>query len=123
MEKQLGTHCKRGHEFTPQNTYYRVWKGRRIRVCRACNNERVARYLERRAKEIEGDLLWDYIASGFWDRIVKDPETACWLWQGHLNDGYAKISVGGKWRRVQLDCAREVLRAHPKRHGDPPYLR
>src|SRR5690242_19244746 len=29
------THCKNGHEFTPENTY--VWRGRRS--CRACNRE------------------------------------------------------------------------------------
>ena len=33
------THCKRGHEFTPENTY--VWPGNlRSRACRACMRER-----------------------------------------------------------------------------------
>lgn len=34
------THCKRGHEFTPENTY--VWGGGH-RQCRACNAERERR--------------------------------------------------------------------------------
>jgi hypothetical protein len=31
------THCKRGHEFTKENTYI-YWKGR---MCRTCNRERM----------------------------------------------------------------------------------
>ena len=46
-------------------------------------------------------LLWDYLAPGFWERILNEPETGCWLWQGDLEGGYARIKVGGKWRRVQ----------------------
>lgn len=39
------THCKHGHEFTPENTYLR--DGYR-RQCRACNREQVRRYSERK---------------------------------------------------------------------------
>jgi hypothetical protein len=31
------THCKRGHEFTPENTYVQYNKGRPGRRCRACH--------------------------------------------------------------------------------------
>lgn len=35
------THCKRGHEFTPENTYvYQSPQGRRFRFCRKCANFR-----------------------------------------------------------------------------------
>jgi hypothetical protein len=30
------THCKRGHEFTPENTYLNTSGGRERRVCREC---------------------------------------------------------------------------------------
>ena len=37
------THCLRGHEFTPENTYVLAFKGRRAggfrRICRACHKE------------------------------------------------------------------------------------
>ncbi len=30
------THCKRGHEFTPENTYYRRDSANGLRQCRTC---------------------------------------------------------------------------------------
>lgn len=41
------THCKRGHEFNEENTYYRADNG--LRACRVCQRERQrAKYEERR---------------------------------------------------------------------------
>ena len=51
--------------------------------------------------EKERVTLWEEIADDFWDRILKEPEAGCWLWQGYLDGGYAKVRVGGKWHRVQ----------------------
>ena len=62
---------------------------------------RVRAYLEGKAKGVAGGLLWEEIAVTFWDRILKEPETGCWLWQGDLEGGYATLRVGGKNRRVQ----------------------
>lgn len=36
----LVTHCKHGHEFTPENTY--VWAKRNTRTCRTCNRQHAA---------------------------------------------------------------------------------
>jgi hypothetical protein len=36
------THCKRGHEFTPENTYLYVRNGREERACRQCARDRHA---------------------------------------------------------------------------------
>ncbi len=33
------THCKWGHEFTPENTYYRKKADKKHRRCRACSLE------------------------------------------------------------------------------------
>lgn len=34
------THCKRGHEFTPKNTYTTNNRGIPGRMCKTCSNER-----------------------------------------------------------------------------------
>lgn len=41
------THCLRGHEFTPENTYYRG----NVRNCRSCNRIRNKDYYQRRKEE------------------------------------------------------------------------
>lgn len=44
-ENAQKTHCKRGHEFTPENTYIQMYRGRPRRKCRACHAARQnARY-------------------------------------------------------------------------------
>lgn len=43
-QKARQTHCLRGHEFTPENTY--VWKT--TRICRACRQEYSREYYRRR---------------------------------------------------------------------------
>lgn len=46
MFRTLKTHCKRGHEFTPENSCWRwseYYKSRQ-RTCRACLNARVAKW-------------------------------------------------------------------------------
>lgn len=45
------THCRSGHEFTAENTYY---KSNGQRQCRPCNRESAARYRTRRALRAAG---------------------------------------------------------------------
>lgn len=41
------THCDQGHEYTPENTYWHMRYGYRVRRCRACRREAEARARER----------------------------------------------------------------------------
>lgn len=34
--RQRKTHCVKGHEFTPENTSYKVQRGRPCRICKEC---------------------------------------------------------------------------------------
>lgn len=47
------THCKNGHEFTPENTYR--WGKTNSRSCRACNRVRQAAYA--RSKRVGGERI------------------------------------------------------------------
>lgn len=42
------THCKRGHEFTSENTGAATWSGPHARYCRTCKREQGRRLRERR---------------------------------------------------------------------------
>ena len=44
----LKTHCKNGHEFTPENTYSKPATCTGRRQCRTCNREAVRRYKARK---------------------------------------------------------------------------
>lgn len=45
------THCKNGHEYTPENTQTRIRNGRPARVCRECRLlDKKAQYLKRKAR-------------------------------------------------------------------------
>lgn len=49
------THCKRGHEFTPENTYIRQRGHKKERFCRECSRLRDnERYRRNSAREVEG---------------------------------------------------------------------
>lgn len=42
------THCKRGHEFTPENTRVEVRPTTTVRICRTCSRERDQSYRRRK---------------------------------------------------------------------------
>jgi hypothetical protein len=50
----LVTHCVHGHEYTPENTYWRVGKGR-SRDCRSCIRSRAREYQQRKR---ENGVRW-----------------------------------------------------------------
>lgn len=48
---QKKTHCKRGHEFTPENTIIRTGRSGPGRRCKACRHETLRRYEEKRSRK------------------------------------------------------------------------
>lgn len=44
------THCKRGHAFTPENTYEYLWRGQIKRACKTCKTLLMRKYRSK-AKE------------------------------------------------------------------------
>ena len=45
------THCPKGHQYTPENTYYRFIRAgspRKARVCKTCRAEYIQKYNKRR---------------------------------------------------------------------------
>lgn len=50
-QKAQQTHCKRGHEFTPENTYINHRGGRECRACKRIYNRRQQKKLTQRRRE------------------------------------------------------------------------
>jgi hypothetical protein len=88
--------CKHGHEFSPENTGYRMQRGKRTRVCRACNKQRAGLWYkehpEKKKKRQRRPSLDQLLAL-----IEKEPGSGCWLWRGQLKNGYAELGS----KRVQ----------------------
>jgi len=73
------THCKHGHEYTPENTYVQP-KG--SRACRTCLKESQRRGAQRRRVEMG---LPDPVPLPPWpERYVVD-ENGCWIWTGYVD--------------------------------------
>jgi hypothetical protein len=50
---QAQTHCKRGHEFTPENTHIRLRDGYECRVCKECQRSRGSKWWGSRRTKAE----------------------------------------------------------------------
>lgn len=85
-QRALKSHCKNGHEFTPENT--RLIPGRSGRICLTCLAETNARTRQRMGVGITPRPT---LEQRFWSMVEKTD--GCWLWTGALNDaGYGMIS-------------------------------
>ncbi|MER6367372.1 HNH endonuclease signature motif containing protein [Streptomyces mirabilis] len=97
------THCKNGHEFTPDNIYW----ANGYRQCRACKKKRNQESKARRyaaikaANEKKAAQRIVGLPLSFWDGlIVQDTgfKTPCLLYRGSRTDrGYGYITIAGRW--------------------------
>lgn len=44
--------------------------------------------------------MFDEFESRVFSRCETEPNTGCWLWTGHLNDGYGRFRIWGRMRYV-----------------------
>lgn len=86
------THCKWGHEFTPETTYRQ--SGRNRRSCRTCSGK--------------SPLVALTTLERFWSKVDRNGPTPghcpnlgpCWMWTGRPHvSGYAYLNVQGKAKR------------------------
>ena len=86
------THCKRGHEYTPENTKTIIRKyghdGWVLRTCKIC--QKIWAYnkkngLSPKRQDIHTRLL---------SKVKKD-ENGCWVWQAYKQLGYGKFKYEG----------------------------
>lgn len=93
MEIKRKTHCKYGHEFTPENTM--PSKSGRL-GCRACKNQR--------AREKAKGVYIPFERNGgkrFWDSVDKaaglGPQGECWEWTSFVSpSGYGRYTAEAK---------------------------
>lgn len=92
--RDLSTHCKHGHEYTPENTIIRTDGNGRARRCRTCKNESVKqRYWADGHKRVRPERT---TADTLRAMCVRDA-SGCLLWTGFLNAaGYGRTKFEGR---------------------------
>jgi len=92
------THCKRGHEFTPENTYYSP-KRPTVRQCRACSKEQGRElYRRRHAPQLVGQEV--------------GPKTHCKNGHEFTAENTRIYAYCGKRQRICITCNKERCRQH-----------
>lgn len=82
------THCKHGHEYTPENTYVQPKGSRACRTCLAESGkkQRAKALADRRARGIPARRP----SREWWEKIERS-ESGCWLWTGQVDAaGYGR---------------------------------
>jgi hypothetical protein len=88
---KLSTHCRNGHEWTPESTKIYIISGLPERKCATCLNKR---------KRIDPALrVTD--EKRFWAKVAKTPgfgpDGDCWRWMGGTDgNGYGRIRALGR---------------------------
>jgi hypothetical protein len=88
------THCKRGHEFTPENT---IIDGG-TRRCRACKNERDRNYARRcQLCDRRPAAGWAKVGADWYCHGDDDPEPTCYM---RAQSDYGRLTIEDVARKV-----------------------
>jgi hypothetical protein len=101
------THCKHGHEFTPENTG--IHKGRGTRFCRACQKLHARLYNEKRTAQRRAMGILPWSRDTFDESYIKLPN-GCWEWQRGKHKRYGRYR-GRYAHRVSWERAHGSLPA------------
>jgi hypothetical protein len=95
------THCKRGHEFTPENTGI---TSQGSRSCRECQQAYNREWKRRKRDGVRTRTIGSALPKSprdaerewpFWSRVEKGND--CWIWKGkRLKLGYGQLRRGGR---------------------------
>lgn len=92
------THCKRGHELTPDNCYYSNYKGTMHRTCKTCVKKR----------STPNPLPVKTLEDRFWEKVEKTQ--GCWIWKASTSShGYGQFNPTGKGMVRSHRMAYELL--------------
>lgn len=85
----LATHCKEGHEYTPDNTIIRENGARRCRVCKNAKGQKY--YWEKAEREGRTRVrVWRTTLESIYERSHVDSH-GCRMWDGFINgSGYGR---------------------------------
>lgn len=91
------SHCKNGHEYTAENTYFTSSRGRRCRACHAATE----RKLKQAIRILMPPTPTKTPTECFWEKVDKSPgqgpNGSCWQWTGATSDkGYGSLTRNTK---------------------------
>jgi hypothetical protein len=118
------THCKRGHEFTPENTIvgiYRAgkYKGKSRRTCRACKDSFDRKYYKDNLKELKAYRL-NYHRTVSKKKNLEEKGWTEELFESTFSEQDGKCAVCGDTITVFCTKGDRTVACADHEHSDPP---
>lgn len=119
MSIRLSTHCRRGHEYTLENTAYeKNNRGAFVRRCKDCHRLRTAQ-ARRMIKDLPEYTPRPRYANAmrrFADKVIIRPN-GCWEWTASTDSNYGTFRFEGKNRRAHLFVMEHLGLYEPSNDG------